>query len=271
MNPILVDLGFIKIYWYSIMIFLGLLIGGTIVMKEAKRNKLTDDFMTNLILFLIIFSVIGARLYYVAFNWSYYSKNLIDIIKIWEGGLAIHGGIILGVIFLIIYSNKYKVNTFRLMDIIVPGLIIGQAIGRWGNFFNSEAHGGVVTLEFLQNLHLPQFIIDGMYINGLYYHPTFLYESLWCILGFILLLIIRRRKYQKVGQTTAIYLMWYGIGRYFIEGLRTDSLMFNDLKVAQIVSIAFFVIGLIMFIVKGLGSRFDNQYNNTRDLDEVKF
>lgn len=271
MNPILVDLGFIKIYWYSIMIFLGLLVGGTIVMKEAKKNKLPEDFMTNLILFLIIFAVIGARLYYVAFNWSYYSNNLIDIVKIWEGGLAIHGGIIFGVIFLIIYSKKYKVDTFRLMDIIVPGLIIGQAIGRWGNFFNGEAHGGVVTLEFLQNLHLPQFIIDGMYINGLYYHPTFLYESLWCLLGFIILLIIRRRRYQKVGQTTAIYLMWYGIGRYFIEGLRTDSLMFNDLRVAQIVSIAFFAIGLILFIVKGLGSRFDNQYNNTRDLNEVKF
>lgn len=271
MNPVLVDLGFIKIYWYSIMIFLGLLVGGTIIMKEAKRNKLSDDFMTNLILFLIVFAVIGARLYYVAFNWSYYSSNLIDIIKIWEGGLAIHGGIIFGVIFLIIYSKKYKVDTFRLMDIIVPGLIIGQAIGRWGNFFNGEAHGGVVTLEYLQSLHLPQFIIDGMHINSLYYHPTFLYESLWCLLGFIFLMLIRRRKYQKVGQTTALYLIWYGIGRFFIEGLRTDSLMLNNFRVAQIVSIAFVVIGLILFIVKGLGSKFDNQYNNTRDLDEIKF
>ena len=271
MNPILVDLGFIKIYWYSIMIFLGLLIGGIIIMREARRYKLSDDFMTNLSLFTIIFAVIGARLYYVAFNWKFYKDDLLEIVKIWNGGLAIHGAIIAGALFIIIFTKKHKVKTLRLMDIIVPGLLIGQAIGRWGNFFNGEAHGGEVTLEFLQSLHLPQFIIDGMYINGTYYHPTFLYESLWCLIGVVLLLIIRRRRYQKIGQTTALYLMWYSLGRFFIESLRTDSLMLGNFRVAQIISIVLFVIGLIMFIVKNLGSKLDNRYNDLENLDNVKY
>ena len=123
-----------------------------------------------------------------------------------------------------------------MLDMIVVGLIIGQAIGRWGNFFNGEAHGPATTLEFLQKLHLPEFIINGMNIGGVYYQPTFLYESLWCLIGFVVLLIIRRTKYIKVGQLTGIYLIWYSIGRFFIEGLRTDSLMIGSIKVSALLS-----------------------------------
>lgn len=271
MNPVLLDLGVVQIYWYSVMILLGVFVGGSLIIREAKRFKIPEDYILNLILFTVIFGIIGARLYYVAFEWNYYSKNIIDIFKIWEGGLAIHGGILFGLIFIIIYTKKYKVNTFRMLDIIAVGLLIGQAIGRWGNFFNGEAHGPATSLSFLQSLHLPNFIIEGMHINGTYYQPTFLYESIWCLIGFILLLLFRRRKYCKIGQTTALYAIWYGIGRFFIEGLRTDSLMFLNLRIAQIVSILLIVIGIILFIIKSKGSVFDNLYNDKENIDEIRF
>ncbi len=271
MNPVLIDLGFIKIYWYSIMILLGLFIGGSLIIGEGKRFKIPEDYMVNTIMYAVISGIIGARIYYVLFNWSYYGSHLIDILKVWEGGLAIHGGILFGLISVVLYTKKYEVNTTRLLDIAVVGLIIGQAIGRWGNFFNGEAHGAATTLEVLTNLHLPKFIVDGMNIYGTYYHPTFLYESLWCTIGFIVLLIFRRRKYTKIGQTTALYLVWYGIGRFFIEGMRTDSLMLGNLKAAQLVSILFVVIGIIVFIIKGKGSKLENQYNDLANIESVKF
>lgn len=271
MNPILFDLGFIKIYWYSIMIFIALLIGGWLVLKEAKRFKIPEDFVTNLFFFAIPISILGARLYYVVFNWSYYSTHLVEIFKIWEGGLAIHGGLLFGLLWIIFYTKKYKVNALKMLDMIVVGLIIGQAIGRWGNFFNGEAHGPVTTLEFLQGLHLPEFIIKGMNIGGIYYQPTFLYESLWCLIGFIVLIIIRRNKYIKVGQLTGIYLIWYSIGRFLIESLRTDSLMLFGFKQAQIVSVLLIAIGIIIIVVKNRGSKFDNKYNEIGDSNEIRF
>ncbi len=271
MNPILLDLGVIKIYWYSVMIFLGLLIGGWLVLKESNRFEISEDFMINLFFFAIPIAILGARIYYVLFNWSYYSTHLSEIFMIWEGGLAIHGGMLFGLLWIIFYTKKYKINTYRILDMIVVGLIIGQVIGRWGNFFNGEAHGAITTLEHLQNLHLPEFIINGMNIGGVYYQPTFLYESLWCFVGFIVLLIVRRLKYIKIGQTTALYLVWYGIGRFIIEGMRTDSLMLGNLRIAQIVSIIMIVAGVLIFIIKGKGSKLENQYNKTGDINEIKF
>lgn len=271
MNPILIDLGFIKIYWYSIMILLAVFIGGSLIIKESKKFKIPENYMVNLILYTIVLAIIGARIYYVLFNWSYYSSNLLDIFKVWEGGLAIHGGILFGLLTIIFYTKKYNVKTFRMLDIVVVGLIIGQAIGRWGNFFNGEAHGGATTLEFLEGLFLPQFIIDGMNIHGVYYHPTFLYESLWCILGFIVLLIFRKTYYNKIGQTTGLYLVWYGIGRFFIEGMRTDSLMLGNIKMAQMVSLLFVIIGIVIFIIKGMGSKMNNRYNDLENIENVQF
>jgi phosphatidylglycerol:prolipoprotein diacylglycerol transferase len=138
-----------------------------------------------------------------------------------------------------------------MTDLVVPSLIIAQAIGRWGNFFNSEAHGPVTTLDNLQSMKfIPEFVINGMKIDGIYYHPTFFYESIWCILGFVVLLVLRKfLKNLKSGQLTCVYLIWYGIGRFFIESLRTDSLMLFGLKAAQIVSLLMIIIGIILFIV----------------------
>lgn len=271
MNNILVDFGFFQITYYAVIVLIGIFVGGTLVIKEAQKFKLNLDLISNLIFWMIIFGLIGARLYFVFFHWDYYQDNLVEIFKVWEGGLAIHGGLLFGILILLIYAKKYKVNVFRLTDIIVVGLIIGQSIGRWGNFFNQEAYGAIVSRDFLTKLHLPNFIVEGMNIYGIYYHPTFLYESLWCLVGFIILLFIRKNKYLKLGQLTGAYLMWYSFGRFFIEGLRLDSLMFSQFKIAQIVSGLLFIIGLIIIVERGKGSRFENLYIEGEKTDAVKF
>lgn len=247
MNPI-IDLGIISIHWYSIILFIAILIGSDLAIKEAKRHGFDENFMVNLLFLGVILGIVGARVYYVIFNFDYYKYNLIEIFKVWNGGLAIHGGIIAGCITIAVICFKKKVNLLRILDYLVVGLIIAQAIGRWGNFFNGEAHGPLTTLAYLESLHLPKFIIDGMNIGGNYYIPTFLYESVWCLIGFIIMLILRRREFMKVGYLTSFYLVWYGIERFFVEGMRTDSLMFLSLKVAQFVSLIMIIIGIIIFI-----------------------
>ena len=260
MNPIFLDLGFIQIYWYSVFILIGFLVGGALALNEAKRKNIPEDFMINFFFYIIIFAFVGARLYYVLFNFDYYKDDPISIIKVWEGGLAIHGGVIACLIFLIYYTKKHKVNTLRIMDIAAVSLIIGQAIGRWGNFVNGEAYGSETSLNFLKSIHLPQFIIDGMNIDGKYYQPTFLYESIGCLIGFIVLLIFRYRKHTKIGQISALYFIWYGILRFFIESLRQDSLMLGNFKMAQIVSIIYVIIGIVILIRIRKKSVFNDTY-----------
>ncbi len=253
MNRILVSIGPINIYWYSVLIVLAILLAIFLATKESKKMGMASYF-DNLLFSVIVFGIIGARLYYVIFNFDAYRNDLLSILKIWEGGLAIYGGIIGGFLAVLYNSVKYEKSLIQTTDIIVPSLIIGQAIGRWGNFFNGEAHGYEVSLEFLQKLHLPKFIINGMYIDGVYYHPTFLYESLWCLLGFIILIILRKITNRKKGILTFSYFIWYGLGRSVIEGLRTDSLYIGSLRVSQILSyilIGIGIIGLIIEIVKG--------------------
>ncbi|MBQ7139908.1 MAG: prolipoprotein diacylglyceryl transferase [Bacilli bacterium] len=271
MSDIFISIGNFTIKWYSVLMLLALLIGISMIMKEANKLKINENFTTNLIFWTIIFAVIGARLYYVLFNLNYYKLHPNEIIKIWEGGIAIHGAIIFGSLFIIIYTLKYKVNTLKMFDVFAPALFLGQAIGRWGNFFNQEAHGTQTTLEFLQNLKLPNFIIDGMNISGIYYHPTFLYESIWNLIGFVILIIVRKRKYLKIGTLTSLYLMWYSAGRFMIESLRTDSLMLGEFKVAQIVSIILFLIGLIIFIFTHRGSKLDDLYKEVPKKQDIKF
>lgn len=248
MNPILIDLGFIRIYWYSFLLLIAFILGGYLALRESKKEKISEAFMIDLFFYLIPVAFIGARLYYVAFNWNYYSANFLEIFKVWEGGLAIHGGILAGFLFLLYYCKKKKQNIWKITDILVVSLILGQAIGRWGNFFNGEAHGAITTLLSLQNLHIPNFIINGMYIGGVYYQPTFLYESLWDLFGFGFLYFFRKRKKCKIGQTTALYLIWYGIGRFMIEGMRTDSLMLGEFRIAQIVSVLTILVGVLMIL-----------------------
>lgn len=248
MEKVALDLGPIQIYWYSIFIFIGMLVACFLIYKEAKKRGIEEDFLVNLTFNTIIIGIIGARLYYVLFNFSYYLDNPVEIFQIWNGGLAIHGGIIAGLLFIIYYCKKHEVSLWKILDIIVVGLIIAQAIGRWGNFFNSEAYGPITTAAHLKSLGIPQFIIGGMYILGEYRQPTFFYESVWCLFGFLAMLIIRQYKYLKIGQLTSFYLIWYGIIRFIIEAMRTDSLMLGPLKMAQLVSLVFIVSGIIIFI-----------------------
>lgn len=248
MDKVALDLGVVQIYWYSIFIFLGMLVACFVIYKESKKRGIDEDFLVNLTFNTIILGIIGARLYYVLFNLPYYLDNPLEILEIWNGGLAIHGGIIAGLLFIIYYCKKHEVNIWKMLDIIVVGLIIAQAIGRWGNFFNSEAYGPITTAADLKSLGIPQFIINGMYILGDYRQPTFFYESVWCFFGFCAMLLIRKYKYLKIGQLTGFYLLWYGIIRLIIEGMRTDSLMLGPIKMAQLVSIVFIIAGIIIFI-----------------------
>ena len=252
MNPIAVNIGNLSITWYAIFILSGIILAYILINKEAKKFNIPTSFVSNLVFWCVIFGIIGARIYYVIFNLDYYAQDPIEAIKVWNGGLAIHGGIIAGIITLILYCKKEKVDPLKMLDIGVPYVMLAQAIGRWGNFFNSEAHGPIVSKAFLVSHHIPKFVINGMYIDGHYYHPTFFYESVLCLLGFILLITIRRLKYTKKGNTMALYLIWYGTIRYFIESLRTDSLMLADFKMAQVISIIMIIVGVIMLIVTSI-------------------
>ena len=247
MNRILITVGPFKIYWYSITMLLAVLTGISLSIKESKKVGM-ESYISDLITSLIIFGILGARLYYVVFNFDAYKNDLLSILKIWEGGIAIYGAILGGLTVIIYRSIKDKQNILKTTDIFMPGLILAQSI-RWGNFFNGEAHGKIVTLTYLEKLHLPKFIIDGMYINGAYYEPTFLYESMWCLLGFFLLIIIRKITNRKTGLMTYIYCIWYGLGRIFIEGLRTDSLYLGDIRISQLVSLIIIIFGIFGIII----------------------
>ena len=261
MNPVLFTINGFEVRYYSLFLLAGIIIAIILVIVEAKRFNIPKDFSFNLAFWVVIIGIISARLYYCIFNFALYKDNLIDILKIWEGGLAIHGGLLGGFITLIVYCKRYNMSAVKMMDITVVPLLLAQAIGRWGNFFNSEAHGVATTYYNLKQLHIPEKIIEGMKIGNVYYHPTFLYESLLCLVGFIFLVFLRRYRYLKKGQLTCIYLMYYSVGRFFIEAYRTDSLMFGGFRVAQIVSILLFTIGLLIFMILSRKGRFEDLYN----------
>ena len=248
MNPIFIKIGNIEIYWYSIILLFAFIIGCLLIFKECKKQNIPKNKVEDFIFYTIPIALIGARIYYVLFNLDYYSAYPADIFKVWEGGLAIHGGVISGFFCLLYFTKKNNISIIKMLDILVVSLILGQIIGRWGNFMNSEAYGPITSLEFLKSIHLPKFIIDGMYIDGHYHHPTYLYESLWNFIGLIFMLIIRKTKINKEGLLTSIYFIWYGIGRFLIESLRTDSLMFLNIKIAQVISIIYIIIGIGVLI-----------------------
>lgn len=270
MDPIMFSIFGIDIYWYSVFILIGIIIGIILLEKEAKKFKYPPDLIFNICFWAIIIGIIGARLYYCLFNFSYYKNNLLEIFAIWNGGLAIHGGLIAGLLTVIFLAKKHHLNFLKLLDMAIPSLILAQAIGRWGNFFNSEAHGIATTYTQLKDLLIPEFIIEGMELGGIYYLPTFYFESLWCLLGFIILLIIRKLKYIKIGATTCIYLIWYSLGRFFIEAWRTDSLMLGGFKVAQIISIIMFITGLTYLIILSRKGKYENLYNDINEKRVVK-
>ena len=257
MNPVFIKLGSIEIRWYSIFMLSAFIIGYFIVINRCKKEKIDKTTISDLCFYLIVVSILGARIYYCIFNLDYYLMDPLSIFKIWEGGLAIHGGVIAGIIFSIFYCKKKNIDFIQIFDIIAPALVLGQAIGRWGNFFNSEAYGPITKLSTLESLHIPKFIIDGMYIDGTYHHPTFFYESLGCLFIFVVLIILRNK--LKKGQTTGIYFIIYGIIRFFIESLRQDSLMLGNIKVAQIISIVAILVGIYLFIKPYIRSNYDKQ------------
>lgn len=249
MNRVALDLGVIKIYWYSLFIFTAMSVATFLVFKEAKKKNIDNELMVNIVFNTLIIGILGARIYYVLFNLSYYLDNIVEIFQIWNGGLAIHGGIISAALYLTYYCKKHKIKLIDILDITVVGLIIAQAIGRWGNFFNGEAYGGITTYKALTNAHIPKFVINGMYISGEYRQPTFFYESIMCVIGFVLMILVRKYyKKLKKGQLSGLYLIWYGTVRLFIESLRTDSLMLGTIKVAQLVSIIFITIGIYLLL-----------------------
>ena len=235
--------------WYGIIIACGILIGYIIAQKETERKHFKDDTLIDIVMWSIVSGIICARIYYVAFKWDYYYNHVSEIPLIMNGGIAIHGGLIGAIGMAYFLCRRKNISFFQLGDIAAPSIILGQAIGRWGNFMNQEAHGGEVTRQFLESLHLPEFIINQMNIDGTYYHPTFLYESVWSIIGFIILLLLRN--HLKIGQTFLLYGIWYSIGRFFVEGLRTDSLMLTShLRIAQVISIVIMLVAAAVWIYR---------------------
>lgn len=248
MNRVAFNIFGFNVYYYSLCILLGVIVAYILITREGKKQGLSKEFTSDLIFYTLIIGILGARVYYCVFNLDYYLANPSEILKIYNGGLAIHGGVIAGLIFVYFYTKKKNVSFIKILDIVAPAVIIAQSFGRWGNFFNQEAHGGITTYQNLKNMHIPEFIINGMYIEGKYYYPTFFFESIWCLIGFIILMIARRNKNLRKGFQIGFYFIWYGIGRFFIEAFRTDSLMFFNLKIAQIVSLIGIIIGIIIIV-----------------------
>jgi phosphatidylglycerol:prolipoprotein diacylglycerol transferase len=257
LDKVFLHLGPLSIKWYGVLIGLGVVLGLWLAIRESKRRGIPDDTFLDLILVALPSAIIGARIYYVLFEWSYYSKHVSEIPAIWHGGLAIHGGLIGAFIASYFFAKKRGISFWKLADIAAPSILVGQMLGRWGNFMNQEAHGGPVTRSFLESLHLPTWIINQMYIDGTYYHPTFLYESLWSLLGIIFLLILRRVNLRR-GEMFLTYLIWYSVGRFFIEGLRTDSLMLTStIRMAQFISVVIIILSIFILVyrrVKGLSN-----------------
>lgn len=259
-----ISIGGLTIAYYGIIIAFGMICGYLMASWQAKRTGQDSDMYLDLTLWDIVFAVIGARIYYVVFNWSYYKDNLSEIINTRGGGLAIYGGVIAGVITTFVFSKIRKVSFWKLTDTACAGLLVGQIIGRWGNFFNREAFG-----EFTDNLFAMQIKMSDVFqanlnksiaddvviVDGVKYiqvHPTFLYESLWNVMVLIVILILTKRK-KYDGQLFLIYIFGYGCGRFWIEGLRTDQLiMFNTgIAVSQALSAVMVIVSAVILIFNG--------------------
>lgn len=238
MDPVAFEIFGIAVRWYGILIASGMIIGALLAIKRSREIGFDEEELINMLIFAIPMAIIGARVYYVIFKWDYYKGNFMEMINIRSGGLAIHGGIIASVLTAIIYCKIRNINFWQLADITAPSIILGQAIGRWGNYVNKEAHGGPTDLPW------------AIEVNGVNVHPTFLYESIWNIIVFIFLIWYRKNKKQANGEVFLLYLALYSLGRLFIEGLRTDSLMWGQFRVAQLISVSLIIFSGILFFIK---------------------
>lgn len=247
------------IYWYGIFIGLGVILGVLLALHEAKRTGQNPDTYLDFIIYAMIIAIIGARLYYVIFSWDFYSQHPEKIFAIREGGLAIYGGIIGGVLTAIVYSHLKKKSFWVMADTMAPSLILGQMLGRWGNFFNKEAFGGFTDNLFAMRYQLsqvrasdvtPDILQNLVTVNGVDYiqvHPTFLYESMWSLCVFIILLILQRKK-KFDGQVCATYFFGYALGRVWIEGLRTDQLCIGNVPVSQALSAVLIIASVVVYV-----------------------
>lgn len=222
----------IDIMWYGVLMSLGMILGSLIAIKEAKRVDLKEDDILDLAIFAIPLGLLGARLYYVLFNLDYYLENPSQILNFRGGGMAIHGALITGFLTGYIFCKIRKLDFFKMADTVILGMPLAQSIGRWGNFINQEAHGGPTDLPW------------GIMVDGVKVHPTFLYESIWDLGIFIFLVMFRKNK-KYDGQVLFYYISLYSLGRFFIEGLRTDSLMIGPLRMAQVISLVFILCAIL--------------------------
>lgn len=228
------------IYWYGIIIAAGFILAVIYASRRAPQFGISGDDLSDMAILALPVAVICARIYYVIFQWEDYKDNLSEVIAIWHGGLAIYGGVIGALLAVALYDRKNRLSIPGTFDVAVLGLLIGQCIGRWGNFVNGEAHGSETTA------------LLGMTVNGEGpFHPTFLYESLWNFVGFWVLHFISKKCYRFKGQLFLCYLIWYGAGRAWIEGLRTDSLYLGGtgIRVSQLVAVASCVVGVVLLIL----------------------
>lgn len=234
-DPIAFTIFGVDIRWYGILIAFGMMTAVLISCKRAPRHGITDDDVLDIALWMLPIGVIGARLYYVLFNLDYY-KTLSSVLDIRSGGLAIHGGLIFGGLTVYAVCRHKGIRTLNVLDLFIPSVALAQAIGRWGNFFNGEAHGGPTDLPW------------GILVDGVKVHPTFLYESIWCVILFIVLSYFDRNIRTANGQTFSLYLIFYSLERFFVEALRTDSLMIGPFKQAQVISLCAMAAGILLYI-----------------------
>lgn len=234
-DPVAFSIFGMEIRWYGILIALAFTLGIILACRRAPRYDLKSDDVLDFAIWMMPASIIGARAYYVLFSWADYAGDPASVFDIRSGGLAIHGGLIAGVITALIFSRVKKVSLLDMCDLIFPIVALGQAIGRWGNFFNSEAHGGPTDLPW------------AIEVDGEMVHPTFLYESIWCFLMFLFLIWMSDRRRFK-GQIVCLYGMLYSVERFMVEGLRTDSLMIGLFKQAQVISAVIFVSSLVLYV-----------------------
>lgn len=236
-NPVAFQIFGIEVRWYGVLIGVGILLAGFISMKKSKNYNIDQEDILDIALICVPVGIIGARLYYVIFQWDMYKGQLSEIFNVRGGGLAIHGGLIFGILVAFIICRYKKISFWNVGDIIIPQVALAQAIGRWGNFFNGEAHGYATKVPWAIN------------VNGEAVHPTFLYESIWCLILFIVLsYILKKRTFE--GQIICMYGILYSFERFFVEGLRTDSLMIGSLKQAQVFSILVIILCGIMYFVR---------------------
>lgn len=254
-NPVAFTIGSFSVYWYALIILAGILLGFWYACLFCKKDGNNTELMYDVLLYGLPSAIICARIYYVVFNFGEYKDNFWDVFKIHEGGIAIYGAVIGAVISTYIYARKKKVNPLMLFDYGAAGLFVGQAVGRWGNFVNQEAFGG--NYDGLLSMTggtikktLAEMSARGMAVDpAIGVHPTFLYESLWNFLGIILISFFFKKK-KHTGFPFAFYIGWYGIGRFFVEGMRTDSLMMTEnIRVSQVVAIASVIISIVMFVI----------------------